>query len=110
MTEFRAMSTTWRRILLALPAAAVLFLVTSFTLPPLLGGVCFEGGTRLGFPAAFFYQCRGAILPGGGQNVEPPQVLPGPVAFDVGFWFIIALGLIHLSRPLARRSSLRGAT
>jgi len=81
--------------LVILGLAAILFAVSSLSLPPLFGGVCIEGGERLGFPLAFYYRCREVT---DGQPFGSPSISFGAAAFNVAAWFLVVAGVYHAYR------------
>ncbi len=94
---------------LLLITALGLFLGASFALPSVTHPACIEGGTYSGFPVAYWIQCRGPLIPGDGQSVDPVRLNPMAVVLDLALWYVVLLGAIGIARSFvtAAKRSMR---
>ena len=94
---------------LLLATAVGLFLGASFAFPSVVHPMCIEGGAYSGFPVAYWIQCRGPLIPGDGQSVDPPQLNAIAVVLDVALWYVVLWGGVGIARRLARPRFMRGS-
>ena len=87
---------------LLLTTAAGLFLAGSWVFPSVVHPMCIEGGAYSGFPVAYWIQCRGPLIPGDGQSVDPPQLSQTAVVLDVAVWYVVLWGAVRLARRFLR--------
>ena len=94
---------------LLLATAVGLFLGASFAFPSVVHPMCIEGGAYSGFPVAYRIECRGPLVPGDGQSVDPPQLSQTAVVLDVALWYVVLWGGVGIARRFPRPRSMRGS-